>query len=59
VKEAKIEERASLDWQRATPVISKGSTFYKDLFDLRNKKHANPDGANLSNYSELNQSIME
>ena len=25
------------DWRRATPNISVGSTFYKDLFDLRNK----------------------
>ena len=37
IKEARREEIANSDWRKATPVISTGSTFYKDLFDLRDQ----------------------
>ena len=47
VKEAKREEQASADWRRATPLLSSGSTFYKDLFDLRNKTKGKQDQQDL------------
>ena len=37
IKQARKEKKVSSDWRRATPKISTGSTFYKDLFDLRNQ----------------------
>lgn len=35
LKKKRKEERRNNDWRHATPHISAGSTFYKDLFKLR------------------------
>lgn len=37
IKEAERISKNNADWKRATPCISHGSTFYKDLFELRNQ----------------------
>ena len=61
LKEIKRIDKANEDWRRATPVISKGSTFYKDLFDLRSKVGTaeEQDFLDMTLQPGLNQTLLE
>ena len=53
LKQKRKEERRNNDWRHATPNISKGSTFYKELFKLRSQRENSNSSNNLSAYETL------
>ena len=53
LKMKRKEERRNNDWRHATPHMSAGSTFYKDLFKLRSQRDNSNSSNNLSAYETL------